>query len=93
MRGIKVRTKHGMVALSGEEAAALRDLLAQSPSAHSAGETLAVSANASTSITFTETEKCAVLDVLTRLLGPENKTESPGLQALKTALEHDLEAP
>jgi hypothetical protein len=53
-----------MFALSAEEARALTARLAGSESSRSAGETLAVSANASTSVTFTEAEKVAVLDVL-----------------------------
>jgi hypothetical protein len=57
MRGLKVRTRQGMVALTGEEAGALRERLAQVAAAEPAGGTLSVSANASTSVTFTETEK------------------------------------
>jgi hypothetical protein len=57
VRGLKVRTREGMVALAGEEASALRERLAQVAAAEPAGGTLSVSANASTSVTFTEAEK------------------------------------
>jgi hypothetical protein len=55
-----------MVALTSDEACALHSRLAEAGSAHSAGETLPVSANASTSVTFTGIEKAAVFDVLDR---------------------------
>jgi hypothetical protein len=68
----------------------LRSRLAQAGSAHAAGETLSVSANATTSVTFTGIEKAAVLDVLDRWLQPESVGEYAGLLQLKNALAHDL---
>ena len=53
-----------MIALSGEEASEFRERLRRVPSAQSAEGTIAVSSNASTSVSFTETEKAAVVDVL-----------------------------
>ncbi len=90
MRALKVRTAQGMVALTGDEARALQSRLAEAGSAHSAGETLSVSANASTSVTFTGIEKAAVFDVLDRWLQPESAGEHGGLVQLKNALAHDL---
>jgi len=69
VRALKVRTRQGIVALTGEEVGVLRDRLAQVGSAHAAGGTLTVSANASTSVTFTDVEKVAVLDVLPDRIG------------------------
>jgi predicted O-methyltransferase YrrM len=58
-----------------------------------AAETLEVSANASTSVTFTEAEKVAVLAVLVEWLGPGNVETggSSGLSALQAALAGDLD--
>ena len=90
MRGLKVRTGLGMVALSAEEANALKARLAGSKAAHSAGETLAVSENAGTSITFTKGEKATVLDLLVEWLGPSTESGETGLAALQHALARDL---
>ena len=91
MRGLKIRTRRGTVALSGEEAAALKARLAASEVTRSAGETLTVSANASTSVTFTDPEKAAVLDMLEGWLDPAAGVgETQGLLALREALAHDL---
>jgi hypothetical protein len=79
-----------MIALTGEEASALRDRLVQVAAAQSAGGTLSVSANASTSVTFTDTEKVAVLDVLAEWPEPTNVGEGRGLGALRDALTRDL---
>jgi hypothetical protein len=89
MRPLKIRTRQGMIVLTGDEAGALRDQLAQVGAAQSAGGTLSVSANASTSITFTEVEKAAVLEVL---IGSLDKVSAraAGLVALKDALASDL---
>jgi len=66
--------------------------LAATDSARAAGETLAVSANASTSVTFTEAEKAAVFDVLVEWLGPANADKDrSGLRALQGALARDLD--
>jgi hypothetical protein len=91
MRALKVRTAQGMVELTADEARALRDRLAQAGAAHAAGETLSVSANASTSVTFSGIEKAAVYDVLDRWLPSESGDEYGGLVRLKNALAHDLE--
>jgi hypothetical protein len=80
-----------MVALTADEARALKSRLEGSDSARSAGGTLGVSANASTSVTFTDAEKAAVLDVLVEWLGPASDVgESAGLAKLQSALERDL---
>jgi hypothetical protein len=57
-----------MVSLNEREAAELRERLRAVPAAQPAEETIAVSVNASTSVTFTETEKVAVVEVLTAWL-------------------------
>jgi len=79
-----------MVALTGDEAEVLRDCLAQAGAARSAGGTLTVSANASTSVTFTDAEKAAVVDVLAGWLELANLEECGGLFALMNALAQDL---
>ena len=91
MRALKVRTGQGMVALTGDEAAALRERLTQVETAQPAGETLSVSANASTSVTFTDVEKVAVLDVLAGWPEPISTGEHRGLLALRDALVRDLD--
>ena len=78
-----------MVALTGDEVGALRDRLTQVEAAQPAGATLSVSANASTSVTFTDVEKIAVLDVLARW--PEPVGAGGGLVALRDALARDLD--
>jgi len=92
VRGLKVRTARGMVALNADEARALKARLAGSHSTQPAAETLEVSANASTSVTFTEAEKTAVLAVLLDWLGPATTGShaSSGLSALQRALSRDL---
>jgi hypothetical protein len=92
MRVLKVRTSGGMIALNREEAVELRERLRRVRAAQPASETIAVSANASTSVTFTSSEKAAVLDVLTGWR--EDATAdamSQGLIDLKTALARDLD--
>jgi hypothetical protein len=80
-----------MVVLTADEARALKSRLESSDSARSAGGTLAVSANASASVTFTEAEKAFVLEVLVQWLGPASDVdESAGLTKLQEALERDL---
>jgi hypothetical protein len=69
-----------MVALNDQEAAEIRERLRGVPAAQSAEETIAVSVNASTSVTFTETEKTAVLNVLNEWvaeLGPAGNESGP----------------
>ena len=91
MRGLKVRTGQGTIALSGEEAASFKARLAANEATRSAGGTVSVSANASTSVTFTETEKAAVLDMLEGWLDPAaGAGETVGLLALREALAHDI---
>lgn len=79
-----------MVALTSDEAGALRDRLTQVEAGQPAGGTLSVSANASTSVTFTEAEKVAVLDVLAGWPEPASMQEGGGLLALRNALSRDL---
>jgi hypothetical protein len=61
---LRIRTSGGMIELSEREAGELRERLRRVASAQPAEETIAVSANASTSVTFTRTQKVAVTDVL-----------------------------
>jgi hypothetical protein len=61
---LRIRTSGGMIELSDREAGELRERLRRVASAQPAEETIAVSANASTSVTFTHTQKVAVIDVL-----------------------------
>lgn len=92
MRSLKVRTSGGMVALNRQEAVELRERLRRVRAAHPASETIAVSANASTSVTFTSSEKAAVLHVLT--MWRDDATSdgmSQGLLDLTTALARDLD--
>lgn len=90
-RGLKVRTGQGMVALTAAEAGELLDRLARTPAAQPASETMAVSANASTSVTFTDIEKAAVFEVLKQWLKEPAGNAAGGLLNLKIALAHDLE--
>ena len=61
---LKIRTSRGMVTLNNQEAHEFRERLRSNPAALSAEGTIAVSSNASTSITFSGVEKTAVLEVL-----------------------------
>jgi hypothetical protein len=91
MRALKIRTGRGMIALSAPEARELRERLRLSPAARPASQTIAVSANASTSVTLTDREKAAVFDVLTGWAaggGGNGITEGP--LELRSALAHDL---
>ena len=63
VRVLKIRTSGGMIALNREEAVELRERLRRVRAAQPASETIAVSANASTSVTFTSSEKIAVLEL------------------------------
>jgi hypothetical protein len=81
-----------MVALNDHEAAELRQRLRGVPAARSAEETIAVSANASTSVTFTKTEKAAVVEVLATWLaelGPAGMANGPA--ELREMLARELE--
>jgi len=89
VRVLKVRTSGGMIELSRDEAVELRERLRRVRAAQPASETIAVSANASTSVTFTSSEKIAVLDVLDSW--NDGAAMSRGLSDLKTALARDLE--
>ena len=89
-RGLKIRTGRGMVALTAAEAGELRDRLERAPAGRPASQTMAVSANASTSVTFTEIEKAAVLEVLRQSLEGPAGNAAGGLLNLEIALAHDL---
>ena len=90
-RGLKVRTGQGMVVLSAAEAGELLERLGQVRASQPASETLAVSANARTSDTFTDVEKAAVLEALTRWLEePTGHSVGDGPLNLRSALAHDL---
>jgi hypothetical protein len=91
LRALKVRTGHGTIALTGEEAAAFVARLAANEATRPAGGTVSVSANASTSVTFTAAEKAAVLDMLEGWLDPiAGVSETDGLLALREALARDV---
>ena len=90
MRALKIRTGQRMVALTGGEAAALREHLEQGGSGHAAARTLSVSANASTSVTFTDIERAAVLRCLSDGWS-RRRCGEPGLSALKISLARDLD--
>jgi hypothetical protein len=80
-----------MVALTAAEAGELQDRLGRVPAGQPASETMAVSANASTSVTFTDIEKAAVYEVLTHWLAePRAQAVGEGLLNLKIGLAHDL---
>jgi hypothetical protein len=90
-RGLKIRTSQGMVALTAAEAGELQERLGRARAGQPAGQTMAVSANASTSVTFSEIEKAAVLDVLTRWLDePSADAVLGGPLQLRAGLAHDL---
>jgi hypothetical protein len=89
---LRIRTSGGMIELSDREAGELRDRLRRVSSAQPAEETIAVSANASTSVTFTHTQKVAVIDVLAQWMNNlEGREMGEGLFKLKDALTNDLE--
>ncbi len=90
-RGLKIRTSQGMVALTAAEAGELRDRLARVRAAQPAGQTMVVSANASTSVTFSDIEKAAVFEVLNRWLEePAGSAAGDGPLNLRAGLAHDL---
>ncbi len=81
-----------MVSLNDHEAAELRERLRGVPAAQSAEETIAVSVNASSSVTFTPTEKAAVVEVLAtwlEQLGAAGIRNGPA--ELREVLEGELE--
>jgi len=81
-----------MVSLNDQEASELRERLRGVSAAQSAEETIAVSANASTSVTFTQAEKAAVAGVLETWLdelGPAGMGN--GLAELREVLAVELE--
>ena len=89
---LKIRTSGGMIELSDREAGELRERLRRVASAQPAEETIAVSANASTSVTFTHTQKVAVIAVLAQWMNELGGEEiGEGLFKLRDALTDDLE--
>ena len=91
MRVLKVRTSGGMIELNREEAVELRERLRRVRAAQPASETIAVSANASTSVTFTSSEKTAVVNVLATWRNDSASGEmTRGLVDLEMALTRDL---
>jgi hypothetical protein len=80
-----------MVSLGDEEAEALRQRLRDDPAARSAEETIAVSQNATTSVTLTPPEKAAVLEVLTAWLAEPEAGTGSGPAELRDALAAELE--
>jgi hypothetical protein len=89
---LRIRTSGGMIELSDREAGELRERLRRVASAQPAEETIAVSANASTSVTFTLTQKVVVIDVLAQWMNEPGGGEiGAGLFKLRDALTDDLE--
>ena len=89
---MRIRTSGGMIELSDREAGELRERLRRVASAQPAEETIAVSANASTSVTFTLTQKVVVIDVLAQWMNePGGREIGAGLFKLRDALTDDLE--
>lgn len=87
---LRIRTQRGMIELADTEANELRERLSRVPSAQPAEETIAVSANASTSVTFTRAQQQAVLDVLAYWLNDVGRDHMPdGAFALRNALIDD----
>jgi hypothetical protein len=81
-----------MIELNEDEATELRERLRQSPEAQPAEETIAVSANASTSVTFTPQQKVIVFEVLDAWLGEGGAVAGDGPSRLRDALRTELEA-
>jgi hypothetical protein len=90
---LRIRTSGGMIELSDREAGELRERLRRVASAQPAEETIAVSANASTSVTFTYAQKVVVIDVLAQWMSESGGGEEigEGLFKLRDALTADLE--
>jgi len=89
---LRIRTSGGMIELSGREAGELRERLRRVAAAQAAEETIAVSANASTSVTFTHPQTVAVIDVLAQWMNePGGEEIGEGLLKLRDALTADLE--
>ncbi len=87
---LRIRTQRGMIELADTEANELRERLRRVPSAQPAEETIAVSTNASTSVTFTRAQEQAVLDVLAHWLNDVGRDQMPdGAFALRNALIDD----
>ena len=81
-----------MIELSDREAGELCERLRRVGSAQPVEETIAVSANASTSVTFTHTQTIAVIDVLAQWMNELRGEEiGEGLFKLRDALTNDLE--
>ena len=89
---MRIRTSGGMIELSDREAGELRERLRRVALAQPAEETIAVSANASTSVTFTHRQKLAVVDVLAQWINEMGREKiGEGLFKLRDALTADLE--
>jgi hypothetical protein len=88
---LRIRTRREMVELNDNEAAELRERLRRLPAAQPAEETIAVSANASTSVTFTEFQRAAVLEVLDLWVDEAVQAVGDGPVRLREALRGELE--
>lgn len=88
---LRIRTRREMIELSDEESAGLRERLRVHPGARPAEETIAVSANASTSVTFTEQQKAAVLEVLDLWIDEGGRSAGDGPVRLRDALREGRE--
>ena len=89
---MRIRTSGGMIELSDREAGELRERLRRVAAAQPAEETIAVSANASTSVTFTRTQKVVVIAVLAQWMNELGGEEiGEGLFKRGDGLTDDLE--
>ncbi len=80
-----------MVVLSNQEATELRERLRQDPLTQPTEESIAVSVNASTSVTFTQAEKAVLVQVLTAWPRDADSGElGKGLAELRDALSEEL---
>jgi hypothetical protein len=81
-----------MIDLDAEETRELRERLRQLPEAQPADETIAVSMNASTSVTLTSVQKAAVLAVLDLWLTESGQAAGDGPLRLRDALRAEVES-
>ncbi len=87
---LRIRTQRGMIELTDAEANELRERLRRVSAAQPAEETIAVSANAGTSVTFTRAQEQSVLEVLAIWLHDVGRAQMPdGAFALRNALIDD----
>jgi hypothetical protein len=89
---LRIRTSRQLIELNEDEATELRERLRQSPEAQPAEETIAVSANASSNVTFAQQKKGTVFEVLDAWLEEGGAAPGDGPSRLRVALRAELEA-